>query len=252
MTPAPHITPRQAKILAAIVKEYCDYGDPVASRDLVEKYNFDVSPATVRSEMQALEKLGYITQPHTSAGRVPTDVGYRYFVSELMEKVKLSMKEQNRLHDEVRQLQAANSEIGRRLAKLLSAHTDAASFALLPEEISAVGLSNIFGNEHMEPEGAKAVAEFFDQLDDYAQTMLTEYSGQGAQVVIGPDLGTIKSGQYSMIVSGLQLPSGQRGVIGLIGPKSMRYPKNVSLLDYITKLLGGGTALLLLVTISKL
>src|SRR4051812_42179786 len=91
------ITPRQAKILAAIVKENCENGQPVASADLAEKYQFNISPPTIRNEMQALEKLGYIKQPHTSAGRVPTDQGFRYFVNQLMDKVKLSLKEQESL-----------------------------------------------------------------------------------------------------------------------------------------------------------
>ena len=76
-----NLTQRQAKILAAIVKENCDTGEPVASGDLVGKYNFNVSSPTIRNEMQALEKLGYIAQPHTSSGRVPTDKGFRYFVN---------------------------------------------------------------------------------------------------------------------------------------------------------------------------
>ena len=73
-----NISARQAKILAAIVKENCEGGQPVASADLVEKYNFNVSSPTIRNEMQLLEKHGYITQPHTSSGRVPTDKGFRH------------------------------------------------------------------------------------------------------------------------------------------------------------------------------
>src|SRR5579864_1601623 len=111
------ISPRQAKILAAIVKENCETGQPVASGDLVEKYNFNVSSPTIRNEMQALEKMGYIAQPHTSAGRVPTDKGFRYFVNQLMDKVKLSLKEQEVLKRELLKLQMANMEIGRRLTK---------------------------------------------------------------------------------------------------------------------------------------
>src|SRR5690349_19582682 len=113
------ITQRQAKILAAIVKENCENGQPVASADLVEKYDFHVSSPTIRNEMQALEKLGYITQPHTSAGRVPTDKGFRYFVNQLMDKVRLTMKEQDKLKTELMKLQMVNAEIGRRLAKLV-------------------------------------------------------------------------------------------------------------------------------------
>ncbi|HVY67637.1 MAG TPA: heat-inducible transcription repressor HrcA, partial [Patescibacteria group bacterium] len=92
-TASPELTLRQAKILAAIVKEHCDSAQPVASADITEKYQFGVSSPTIRNEMQVLEKMGYIAQPHTSSGRVPTDKGFRYFVNQLMDKVKLTLKE---------------------------------------------------------------------------------------------------------------------------------------------------------------
>src|SRR5580700_6579292 len=117
MTQTDNISPRQAKILAAIVKENCETGQPVASGDLVEKYSFNISSPTIRNEMQALEKMGYISQPHTSAGRVPTDKGFRYFVNQLMDRVKLTLKEQDHLKTELMKLQLANEEISRRLAK---------------------------------------------------------------------------------------------------------------------------------------
>src|SRR5579864_9350556 len=108
------ISPRQAKILAAIVKENCETGQPVASGDLVEKYNFNVSSPTIRNEMQVLEKNGYIKQPHTSAGRVPTDKGFRYFVNQLMDRVKLTLKEQDQLRGELAKMQMIHMEMGRR------------------------------------------------------------------------------------------------------------------------------------------
>jgi heat-inducible transcriptional repressor len=81
----PALDERKAAILTAIVQEYVQTGEPVGSRRLVEAWDLDVSAATVRGEMAALEEAGYIGQPHTSAGRVPTDLGYRYFVDALTE-----------------------------------------------------------------------------------------------------------------------------------------------------------------------
>lgn len=250
MSQYPEITSRQAKILAAIVKENCDTGKPIASKDLVDKDYFDLSGASIRNEMQVLEKLGYIKQPHTSAGRVPSDMGFRYFVSELMERVKLSMKEQDRLRQEVLKLQTVNAEIGRRLAKLTAEISGDASFALFPEESSAVGISNLLNNPQLSQEDATAVAQFFDHLDEKAPGMLKEFSSSNSpKTVIGSEIKEIalsKGSDYSMIVSGLQLPSGKKGVLGLIGPKSMKYEKNLSLMEYIAKLLGGGTGVILL------
>lgn len=244
----PEITQRQARILAAIVKENCDTGVPVASKDLVDKDYFDLSGATIRNEMQVLEKEGYIMQPHTSAGRVPTDMGFRYFVSELMERVKLSMKEQDRLRKEVVKLQAVNAEIGRRLAKLLADSSEQASFALFPGDTSTMGLANILDNPALPPEDAKEIARFFDNIDEHAESMMRDYANGSAQAVIGKEVKLSEKSDYSMIVSGVQLPDGKQGVVGLLGPKSMKYEKNMGLMEYIAKLLGGGgTAVIIII-----
>ncbi len=243
------ITPRQAKILAAIVKENCDNGQPVASGDLAEKYNFGVSAPTIRNEMQELEKSGYIKQPHTSAGRVPTDKGFRFFVNELMDRVKLTLKEQDSLKRELVKLQMVHMEMGRRLTKLLSDHSQSASFALFDNEISTMGMSNILNNPALPSEDAREIAKFFDNLDEHAEKMMHDYSGKGPKAMIGKEIELSKTSDYSMIVSGLQLPSGKKGIIGLVGPKSMKYEKNMSLMEYIAKLLGGGAAVILLTII---
>src|SRR3989344_7032297 len=241
------ITSRQAKILAAIVKEHCETGQPVPSSDLVDKYQFNVSSPTIRNEMQALEKLGFIEQPHASAGRVPTDKGFRYFVNQLMDRFKLTLKEQDRLKTELMKLQLVNAEIGRRLAKVLSEHSGAASFALFPEEFSTVGISNLLSNSSLPAEDAKEIAQFFDHIDEYADQMISDYAGKGPEAKIGKEITLSKKSDYSMIVSGLKLPSGKKGVIGLIGPKSMKYEKNLSLMEYISKLLGSSSVILMFI-----
>lgn len=97
MTESPELTMRQGLLLKLIVREHVESTAPVASRILVEKYRLDFSPATVRNEMAALEELGYLAQPHTSAGRVPTEAGFRYFVARLMEEQSLPVAEQRRI-----------------------------------------------------------------------------------------------------------------------------------------------------------
>ena len=245
------LTPRQARILAVIVKENSETSQPVASQEITAKYQLDVSPATVRNEMTVLEKLGFIAQPHTSAGRVPTDKGFRYFVNELMNRVKLSLKEQGALRLELQKLQLGHMELGRRLTKLLAEHSSQAAFAIFPEEVSTMGLSNVMENNALPSEDAKEIALFFDQIDQYSEKLMGEYAHQKPQAYIGKELKLSKNSDYSMIISGLSLPSGKKGVIGLIGPKSMKYEKNFSLMEYIAKLLGGGAAVILMFIIIK-
>ena len=87
---------RRLDVLRAIVEDYVSTNEPVGSKSLVERHQLGVSPATVRNDMAVLEEEGYITQPHTSAGRVPTDKGYRLFVDRLSSVKPLSGAERRR------------------------------------------------------------------------------------------------------------------------------------------------------------
>ncbi|MDF1515548.1 MAG: heat-inducible transcriptional repressor HrcA, partial [Anaerolineae bacterium] len=91
------LTPRQESILRLIVKLHVDTAGTVASRTLVDQYGLNISPATVRNEMARLEDLGYLQQPHTSAGRIPTEMGFRYYVQRLMEESVLPQSEQRKI-----------------------------------------------------------------------------------------------------------------------------------------------------------
>src|SRR2546423_15141155 len=81
------LTPRQREILRRVVEEYVESGHPVGSRSIVEKGGLEASPSTVRAELAELEALGLLTHPHTSAGRIPTESGYRHFAGELLHRL---------------------------------------------------------------------------------------------------------------------------------------------------------------------
>lgn len=95
------LPPRRQKILAAIVEQYIETGEPVGSKALLSRLTFDVSSATIRNEMAELTNEGFITQPHTSAGRVPTQYGYRYYVDNLMEVKDLSDNDRRQIESGV-------------------------------------------------------------------------------------------------------------------------------------------------------
>src|SRR5687768_2537867 len=102
-TPAMPLTPRQQAILRMIVHEYVQTGRPVGSRTLIERYPLGFSSATVRNEMAELELGGYVQHLHTSGGRIPTDVGYRFYVDHLMGDVELPPGEQIMIRHQFRQ-----------------------------------------------------------------------------------------------------------------------------------------------------
>ena len=124
------LSDRKKKILAAVVDEYVRTAEPVGSKTIADTGCLDCSPATIRNELAELVNMGYLEQPHTSAGRVPTPQGYRIYVNELMERQKLSLEESeeiNRsLNEKLRQLDSAMTDIG----KLASQLTDYPALAL--------------------------------------------------------------------------------------------------------------------------
>ncbi|MGZ3499529.1 MAG: heat-inducible transcriptional repressor HrcA [Vulcanimicrobiaceae bacterium] len=102
---------RKAFILATVVYEYIATAEPVGSQTLTQKYNLGVSSATVRNEMAELEAAGYLVQPHTSAGRVPSDIGYRIYVDQLMQPELLALEDRRRIRDELRDASRELDEI---------------------------------------------------------------------------------------------------------------------------------------------
>lgn len=116
------LTERQQNILRLVVQEYIQTAGPIGSKTIAGDYNLGVSPATIRNEMARLEELGYLSHPHTSAGRVPTEAGYRYFVEKLMEQVELPTEDQRMISHQFHQ---ARLEIDQwlRLSAAVLAHT---------------------------------------------------------------------------------------------------------------------------------
>lgn len=126
------LTERKLKILQAIISDYVRTAEPVGSRTLSKKLDMNISPATIRNEMSDLEEMGYLTHPHTSAGRVPSDKAYRLYVNQLMEKPELSLEDKETIANE---LQADINEFDRTIrhaARILSRITNLTSFAVTP------------------------------------------------------------------------------------------------------------------------
>ncbi len=128
-----HLTDRQQTVLRLVVQEYVNSAVPISSNSITKGYNLGVSPATIRNEMAALEELGYLTHPHTSAGRVPTELGYRYFVEKLMEQVDLPLDEQRMISHQFHQARLDLDQWLRLSAAVLAHSTQNASLVTAPK-----------------------------------------------------------------------------------------------------------------------
>ncbi len=128
------ISERQLRILQAIISDFINTGEPVGSRTLSKKYDMGLSPATIRNEMSDLEDMGYLTHPHTSAGRVPSDKAYRLYVDGLMPKYDLPEEDKqiiaDKLNDDINEF----DKTIKKAASLLSEITNLTSFAITPRQ----------------------------------------------------------------------------------------------------------------------
>src|SRR5471030_1813871 len=225
------MSPRQEQILGAIVETYARTAEPVGSMALCEK--FETSSATIRAEMAALELQGYIMQPHISAGRVPTDKGYRAYVNSLVETAHDSRHEVAM----ARQINSAG-EIERAIKNAVES---------LARVTSNLGLGTIAGNLYLsgmaslfqQPEffgGAQAyeVARLLDSLEEW----LTEAAPNAPiSVYIGRENPIGRASGATLIISRFESPFSSRSYIGVLGPTRQNYGPVIGLVQYTGQLL---------------
>ncbi|MCS6881418.1 MAG: heat-inducible transcriptional repressor HrcA [Oscillochloridaceae bacterium] len=137
------LTERRQAILKLVIQEFVETACPVASETLVRKYRLNVSPATVRNELAALEELGYLTHLHTSAGRVPTDAGYRFFVENLMERTTLPLAEQRTIRHQFYQVRGELDQWIQLAGAVLARTTQNASLVTPPRSAEPLRFRSI-------------------------------------------------------------------------------------------------------------
>jgi transcriptional regulator of heat shock response len=239
---------RHKKILAAVIEEYTKTAVPVGSKVLTEKYGFKISPATIRNDMNELEKEGLLHQPHTSAGRIPTDKGYRFFVEDIMPEKKLSVGDQKKMQTEILKLKAQNTRLTRTTAKLLSSLSGNLAISGLKSDLHDFGISELLEEpEFQSLDEFTRVAEMLDYIDENIDSILAEVKDGETKIFIGKENPIKEISNCSMIVSPYKTESGERGILALIGPKRMKYAKNKSLLDYMQRLIGTGAFVIIII-----
>jgi heat-inducible transcriptional repressor len=214
------MTDRQAKILQAIVEQYAEVASPVGSSLLAKV--FDVSSATIRSEMAALEREGYIKQPHTSAGRIPTDKGYRFYVNNLTTAdAKPSEGRAERALTARVQHGGLPEQTIRNAVDTLVELTHNLGMATIGNQLYMSGLSNLFGQpEFVHPGQVQEVARLLDNL----QPWLNEAApNQPLSVYIGRENPIGRSAGASLIISRFRSPFSDRSYIGVLGPTRQSY-----------------------------
>ncbi len=222
------MTERQEKILAAVIEQYAEVAVPVGSSLLARA--FDVSSATIRAEMAELERLGLISQPHTSAGRVPTDKGYRFYVN--------NMTESHESPTERRAERALAARVGsallarvqdaglpertiRNTVDTLVELTHNLGLATIGDQLYMSGLSNLFGQpEFLHGNQVQQVARLLDNLEPWLREAAPN---EPLSVYIGAENPVGRSAQCTLIISRFRSPYSDRSYIGMLGPTRQSY-----------------------------
>ncbi|MDK2982274.1 MAG: heat-inducible transcriptional repressor [Chloroflexota bacterium] len=192
------LSARQKRILSLIVHEYIYSADTVASKHLVEKYKLDMSSATVRNEMSALTDEGYLKQPHTSAGRVPTEAGYRYFVGQLMQDTSLPEAMRRTINHQFSQMHSDMKQWLQLAATVLANETHAASLITAPQPVEArikhIQLIATHGRQALAVlvmEGGQIHQHILTLEEPISQEQLSILSNKFSQVFAGKNLAAL-------------------------------------------------------------
>lgn len=230
------MTNRQKQLLYAIVEQYAEVASPVGSSLLAKVFN--VSSATIRSEMAELERDGYITQPHTSAGRVPTDKGYRFYVNNLTEEqpALTEGRAEKALSTRVQHAGLPDRTI-RSAVDTLVELTHNLGIATIGQQLYMSGLSNLFGQpEFIQAGQVQQVARLLDNLEPWLREAAPN---EPLSVYIGRENPIGRSAGCSLIVSRFRSPFSDRSYIGVLGPTRQNYRDVMTLVRHAGEELEG-------------
>lgn len=224
------LTERQKEILYSIIEEYAETASPVGSITLAKL--FDVSPATIRTEMARLEAFGLIAQPHTSAGRVPTDAGYRFYVNNLETDFSSEPAIDRSAHAlavRVNAQSCADAAIRRAVDSLVEL-TGNLGLATIGDQLYLAGISRLFNQpEFMDTAKVQSVAKLLDNLEPWLREAAP---GEALNIFIGHENPIGKSSEVSLIISKFRSPFSDRSYIGVLGPTRQNYSRVMSLVRH--------------------
>ncbi len=229
------ITERQKQILCQIIEEYAETASPVGSVMMAKL--FGVSPATVRAEMARLEALGLVAQPHTSAGRVPTDAGYRFYVNNLENKEVATPALERGTHAlEVRVSSQSRADAAIRGAvDSLVELTGNLGLATIDGQLYLSGISRLFTQpEFMDTRRVQSVAKLLDNLEPWLREAAP---GEPLNIFIGQENPIGKNSEVSLIISKFRSPFSDRSYIGVLGPTRQNYSRVMALVRYAGNML---------------
>lgn len=233
------LTKRQLDILKALIEEYIETAEPVGSETLDKKYDLGVSPATIRNEMVKLTSMGYLKQPHTSAGRTPTSLALKLYVEKLMKPKEMSVAEEVSVKQNIWDYRNEIDKLLKEATKALAQQTKAMSIAATNEgDLFASGVGNIL--DMPEFYDIDLTKHLLETLDDYSYWwgIISELleSDDSLGILLGEDLQRQFLTSCGSVFVSFKSPSYQ-GAIGVVGPYRLNYSRIIPVVRYMGSLI---------------
>lgn len=223
---------RKEKLLKLVVENYLQTAEPVGSKFLAESENLKLSGATIRNEMRDLEEKGYLRQPHTSAGRIPTEAGYRYYINNIMKTRKIENKIENQIKSEVGSRTESRDQVLKNLAKQVSKYVNSAVILAHNHDVYYTGISNLFAHpEFHDYDQTLSVSTMFDQFEDLISGMYELIEDRDTKILIG------KENPLGHTCSTVMIKVGDESLFAVLGPMRMDYGQVKGILNYISKII---------------
>jgi len=230
------LTQRQIEILKHIVKEYTDTAEPIGSETLEKKHDLGVSPATIRNEMAAMSKSGYLKKAHSSSGRIPTSKAIKFYINELMREKELSVADEVEAKENVWDLREKEDQFLRAATKSLSGRTKTLAVTTTQEgDIYFSGYSNILEMpEFFDIDVTKNLLNILDHIEYFEE--IFRRLDDACVVFLDDDLGEELLRPYSFVFSKFKTKKNNQGSIGIIGPARLQYESIVPTVRYFSNM----------------
>lgn len=233
------LTERQQALLKAIIEEYIETAEPVGSEVIERKYDLGVSPATIRIEMGRLTDMGYLRQPHTSAGRVPTSLGFRLYIQELMKEKQLPVTAEVSIKEKLWQQRTREERLLKEAVSALAQRCDMLGMALADEGgLYYAGTANILDwPEFYDIDVTRFVLSLFDENPRLQEIVGKAQGSDPIHILFGEELGFENLKPTGFVFTRYEMQPQKGGVIGVIGPARMNFALVLPYVKYVRNLL---------------
>jgi transcriptional regulator of heat shock response len=232
------LTDRQVQILKVVVEEYMQTAEPVGSETLDRKYNLGVSPATIRNEMAYLVDLGYLKQPHTSAGRIPSPTAIRLYIDEMMKERSLTVAEEVSAKEKVWEKRQQLGDVLRTVTYELARRTGSIGVAVTDEmKVYHAGYAHVLDlPEFYDIDVTKSVLSMLDEAQQLLDLFRLAHDNREIHILLGDDFGNQDLESVGVVYTDFQTVN-HRGSVGIIGSSRLDYPYVVPLVRHFGQLI---------------